>query len=88
MSCIGCPVAVDGKPPANVRLCDFAEPKRLVDMKEDADACPVRDINTVRWLLRLGSYMPSTMLVAGGSLDQPALLLDAVEIAKGAIDGD
>jgi len=62
------------------RQCDFTVPIRLVGMDEDADICPVQDIDTARWLMRLAKRdwrgMP---LVAGGSLDQPARLQDMID---------
>jgi len=55
-------------------------------MPEAAETCPVRDIPEARWLIALARRdMRGQLPAAGGTLDQPARLLDALDITIDAM---
>jgi len=79
---------VNGQPPQNERACTFDAPRKLAGMDVSADICPVRDIPDVRWLMSIARRdMRGQLPRAGGTLDQPARLLDALDTTIEAMTG-
>ncbi|WP_167631559.1 hypothetical protein [Mariprofundus ferrooxydans] len=68
--------------PSDPAPCMFAEPEARLPGLEKDTICPGREMNSLGWLFQLADYMPSQLPAAGGLLDQPALLMDAIEAAR------
>ena len=65
--------------PADTTPCTFSEPEARLPGLEPALICPYRDIYDLDWLFVAADMMPIHLPVSGGSLDQPAWVMDAIE---------
>jgi len=65
--------------PSDPACCTFAEPVARLPGLEPALVCPARDVSEMEWLFSIADYLPRHLPDAGGTLDQPALLMDAAE---------
>jgi len=65
--------------PAHPAACTFAEPEARLPGLEPSLICPARDMADMQWLFSIADYLPGHLPAAGGTLDQPVLIMDAAE---------
>jgi len=65
--------------PCHPAPCTFAEPVARLPGLEPALVCPARDMASMQWLFSIADYLPHHLPDAGGTQDQPALIMDAAE---------
>jgi len=66
--------------PASDAACRFDPPLARLPGLAPASLCPARDVLALDWLFQVADYLPRHLPCAGGSMDQPAWIMDAAEL--------